>query len=134
MFAVDWSEWVVRLPGSEGSPVWTIILLLGAGILLYALANFLGKIAERAHSWISPAVTFLVFILAIYALNYLFGSDEVEPSGPIVTVTIGADDCEAQLVDRCPTQDSVVVGGTVLDTIPAAPTVTVPTSPVPTTG
>ncbi len=126
MFAVEWSEWVVRLPGSGGSPVWTIVLLLGLGFFLTVLLNSLKSFADRISGLIGPLVGLLLFALAIYAINFFIGGEEIEPSGPLVTVTIGIDDCESQLVDRCPTQDD---GGLV-----TTPTVADDVTPVPTTG
>lgn len=110
MFAVEWSEWVVRLPGSGGSPVWTIALLLGLGFFLKVLMNALDSFAGTIRGIIGPLVGLLLFALVIYGINFLRESGEAEPSGPLVTVVIGEDDCESQVLDRCPTQDTVAGG------------------------
>ena len=115
MFAVEWSEWVVRLPGSGGSPIWTIVLLLGAAFLLTTLLNSLTSIAGRIGSLIGPLIGLLTLALVIYGINFLRGGDEIEPSGDTITVEIGEDDCESQILDRCPTQDGE---GDVIDTVP----------------
>jgi apolipoprotein N-acyltransferase len=111
MFAVDWSEWVVRLPGGGGSPAGTLFLLLLGVFLISAILTALKSAADKFLGILGPLLALFVVVLLLYGFNSLRA--DVEPSGPDRTVVIGADDCESQLVDRCPTQDTsgVIVGG-----------------------
>lgn len=109
MFAVEWSEWVVRVPGGGGSPVWTIALLLGAAFLISAILRGLASAAGRVLGIVGPLMGLFVAALLLYGFNTL-RQEDVEPSGPLVTVEIGVDDCESQILDRCPTQDTVAGG------------------------
>jgi apolipoprotein N-acyltransferase len=109
MFAVEWSEWVVRLPGSGGSPVWTIALLLGAVFLISALLKSLSSAAGKLVGILGPLIGLFFAVLLLYGFNAL-RQQQLEPSGPDRTVVIGQEDCESQLVDRCPTQDPVAGG------------------------
>lgn len=113
MFTVEWSDWVVRLPGSGGSPVWTIALILGAALFINVVGNFFRSIGGRINNYMRWLIRLSLLGLVIYAINFWVEANEVDPASPTIAVEIGENDCQSTILDRCPTQD-----GAVIDTVP----------------
>ena len=95
---VEWSDWVIRLPGGGGA--WgTFIGLLIIALVLYALVSGIGTLGKVVAPYLWSLVTLAFFIVVVLAIARL---QDDEPAGPIVDHPIEKDECPDQLLSECP--------------------------------
>ncbi len=99
--AVEWSDWVIRLPGGGDSTEGTFLLLLIGAAVLWALVKGLMAIADKIWPLLWSAVTLFAALLALVLIGRFVNSEEREP-GRTITTEIRVDDCNDELLDRCP--------------------------------
>ncbi|MDH3680447.1 MAG: hypothetical protein OEV40_10920 [Acidimicrobiia bacterium] len=103
LVGVEWSDWVIRLPGGGGA--WeTALGFLILALVVYALIRGTVAIGDKITGAFWSLVTLAFFIVVVLAIARL---QDDEPAGPIVDHEIGKNECPEQLLSECPplTQD-----------------------------
>jgi hypothetical protein len=95
---VQWSDWVIRLPGGGGSPEATLLLILIAVALAWAVVRGTSSIAEK----VTPALWSLVSLVAVILVILVIGRINDGRSVGSTVERDGGQQCADQLLSRCP--------------------------------
>ena len=105
--AVEWSDWVVRLPGGGEGPEGFIILALSFAVLAYGLVRIAFVVNNRLAPVLSKLITALLVLLVLLAVARYRNDDPDDNIGP----NFGDQGCTEELLTRCPPTDDTVPGG-----------------------